>query len=101
MMANHLEKMGAGKAKEDSNVIVFRKYHDKAYANSYAAINKTSSNVRVCLDMTYSTSCVYTPSSGKVIEIIPPNSIKYIGASNITPDATSFSSGYSFTSQRL
>jgi hypothetical protein len=101
MIVNHLEKMGANKAKEDRNVCVFRKYHEKAYANSYAAINKTSNPVKVTLDMTASNSSIFMPSNGKSEEIIPPNGIIYIGASNIDPNATSFSSAYSFTSQRL
>ena len=54
MMADHLAKEGASKAKEDSNIVVFRKYHENAYANTYAALNKTSKEVAVKLDMTSS-----------------------------------------------
>lgn len=101
MMADYLDKMGANKAKEDENVIVFRKYHEKSYASSFAAVNKTSNDVRVSLDMTHSQRCCYTPSNGKSVEIIPPHSVKYLGACIVKPKEQSFSTAYSFTSKRL
>lgn len=51
MMTDYLEKAGANKAREDKNVVIYRKYHEKGYANTYAAVNKTSSNVEVKIDM--------------------------------------------------
>jgi len=80
MMDNYLKNYGAEKAREDNNIVIFRKYHDSAYASSYAAVNKTNHDVEVNLDMTSSTSCVYTPTSGKTTEVIPANSLRYLGA---------------------
>lgn len=80
MMAEYLDKKGANRAREDNNVIVYRRYHEKSYANSYAAVNKTDKEVEVTFDMTSSEGCVYTPLSGKSTIILPPRGLKFIGA---------------------
>ena len=62
MMDEYWRKDSQQVGREDDNVVVFKKEHDKAYATSYAAINKTESTVQVNLDMTDSVGCAFTPS---------------------------------------
>lgn len=101
MMADYLDRNGARKAREDRNVVVFKKYHEHAYANSYAAVNKTNSDVEVNIDMTHSTNCMFSPSSGKSRVFLPAKSLKYIGSSIVDPNADSFTVGFSFSSNKL
>lgn len=98
LLDEYLRNHGAERGREDRNVIVFRKYHDKAYANSYGAVNKTDHTVEVNLDLTASENCAFTPSSGRSKIIIPPKSLKYLGASIIEPDVESFRTGFTFSS---
>jgi hypothetical protein len=99
MMADHLSDRVANNAREDGRVVVFRKYHDAAYANTYAAVNKTGRDVIVELDMTSSTSQVFMPSSGVISVKIPAHGLKYLGSCIVHPDATSFRAGYTFSSR--
>ncbi|CAI2385872.1 unnamed protein product [Moneuplotes crassus] len=99
IMSKYLENQGAKNAKEDENVIIFRKFHEKCYGNSIGAINKSQSNVAVTLDMTNSQNCEYTPTSGVATVVIPPNSVKYLGGLVVNPKADSLSSNYKFSSR--
>ena len=98
VLDDYLQQFGANKGREDRNVIVFRKYHDKAYANSYGALNKTDHTVEVNLDISSSENCAFTPTSGTSKIIVPPKSLKYIGASIVKPDAENFKTGFTFSS---
>ena len=80
MMSDHLKDGVANNAREDNNVIVFRKYHEGAYASTYAAVNKTGQDMIVDLDMTASKSLIYMPQSGKVSVLVPANSLKYLAS---------------------
>lgn len=101
MMADHLEKSGAKQAREDKNAVVFRKYHAKAYANTFAALNKTPSEIEVNIDFSSSQNCVFKPIRGKCSDVLPGRALKYIGATIVDPSATSFTSGYKFTTRKL
>jgi len=65
MMGDYLKRGGSNQAKEDENAVVFRKYYPKAYANSFAAINKTGNKIKVTIDLTSSEGCEYAPVRGK------------------------------------
>lgn len=80
LMADHLSDRVANHAREDPRVVVFRMSHDEAYANTYAAVNKTSQDVIVQLDMTSSTSQVFMPSSGYANVLVPANGLKVLGS---------------------
>lgn len=99
MMADHLSDRVANHAREDSRVVVFRKYHDKAYGNTYAAVNKTGRDVVVDLDMTSSSSNVFMPSAGLVSVVVPAHGLRYLASCIVHPDATSFRTGYTFVSR--
>ena len=80
MMNDYLKGGVANNAREDKNVIVFRKYHEGAYASTYAAVNKTERNMIVNLDMTASQSLIYMPQSGRVSVLVPAKSLKYLAS---------------------
>lgn len=80
VMGDQLDKFGADKAREDTRVVIFRKSHDKAYANTYAAVNKTANDVIVELDMTPSTSQVFMPRSGKATVVVPAHGLVTLGS---------------------
>jgi hypothetical protein len=101
ILADHLAKTNYKKAREDENVVIFRMYHDHAYANSFAAVNKTSDPVEINFDMTASENCVFMPSSGRCTHIIPPNTLKYIASCIVGPTATNFRTGYVFETKRM
>ena len=101
VMADYLDKMGAKRAKEDSNVIVFRKYHEKCYGNTFGVVNKTGKNVAVTIDISGSSNSLYAPTSGVHTEIVSPHSVKYLGGSIVHPKAESFTTSYNFSSKRL
>ena len=98
ILDDYLKNHGAERGREDRNVIVFRKYHDKAYGNSFGAVNKTDRTVEVNIDITPSENCAFTPKSGRSKIIIPPKSLKYLGASIVEPDVETFKTGFSFSS---
>ena len=99
MLVDYLSKVGADKAKEDSNVVIFRVHHPAAYTDIYAAVNKTNREVQVTFDLTPSTDCVFTPQSGLSKVILPPKGLKFVGASVAAPNATSYLSYYTFSSR--
>ena len=85
--------------RQDENVIVIKRDHDAAYANSYAAINKTDSPVEITLDLTSSVGCSFTPSRGVSTLTLKPKSMMYLGSSIAEPTASSYMIDYSFASQ--
>ena len=99
IMDDYTKINGLDNAREDSNVIVFRKYHAKAYGFSYAAINKRDQDVEVTLNMTTSTGCAFTPSCGMSQVIIPAKSMAYLGGSVIEPTSTSLRANYTYKSR--
>lgn len=101
MMADYLRNEGAENAREDENVVVLRKYHEKGYANTYSVVNKTNAKVEVTLDMTSSDGCDFTPSSGVITEIIDAHTFRTIGASIMTPGVESFGINFEFSSRKL
>lgn len=80
VMGDYLGKFGADHAREDTKVVVFRKFHEKGYANTYAAVNKTGNDVLVDFDMTSSTSNVFMPQSGKSVVLVPARGLATLGS---------------------
>ena len=99
IMDDYVKLNGLDNAREDTNVVIFRKYHSKSYGFTYAAINKIDKDIEVTLNLTTSRNCAFTPSSGISKVTIPANSIGYLGGTVIEPNATSLSSNYTFKSR--
>lgn len=64
----------------DSNCVIVVWSHQSAGAKTIGAINKLNSPIKVRIDMSHSTNVHMTPTSGIVVKVIPPNSIKYMGS---------------------
>lgn len=79
--------------------LMFRVDHPGCYGASYGVINKTEEPLTFKLDMTESTDAFFTPPSGEIIKEIPPNSLRYIGATVSDPNADQINFAYRFAQQ--
>lgn len=75
--------------------------HPEAYSRSLACINKLSSPIKVTIDLTPSNQTHFSPRSGKVTRIIPPNQLAWVASLVIEPEASGAYFKYTFTSEIL
>lgn len=100
MMNSYYKTEGATGAIQNSDIVVFRKYHSDSYSVTYGAINKSDSQVEVKFNMSKSRGMIHTPSKGSIRTVIPPRGLVYLSSSILDPGNSSFAYSYSFASKR-
>lgn len=95
LMSHLFEEEGPGdNSTENDDYTLFAYSHEGSYSASYACINHTDDPLKVTLDLSKSQSVLFQPSSGVIQNVVPPNTLKYLGSLACDPDATSY--GYSY-----
>ena len=79
VMEHVTREEGAGRfGKETDQCVIVVKSHRMANAKTIGVLNKTEEPITVTIDMTESEEHYFTPSSGVVRSVIPPNGMKYV-----------------------